>query len=346
MRARPKPSARLPRAQHIVAAVVPALIVTLSITGFVWAQKAVTVVVDGRTVHMKTQAASVAALLDDAGIAYQSGDLVTPAPDTQLTKGEVVVVRHSVPITLELGGTTVKVDVVGESVADALVAAGADPSASPSVTPSLGARLVPNMVISAPDAFVRVHQREARIVPVVRYQPDPSLPKGTKRVVTTGRPGKKLQVFRVLVMNGAEGTPVLSAQRVLRPALPRIVAVGSAAPKRSFIAAASAAERDITAPDRPPAGGRRMRVVTTGYSAQEPELDDWTATGAKARHGVIAVDPRVIPLGTHVYIPGYGPAVAADTGGAIHGRRVDLCFDTVRECIQWGRRRVTIIILD
>jgi 3D (Asp-Asp-Asp) domain-containing protein len=61
---------------------------------------------------------------------------------------------------------------------------------------------------------------------------------------------------------------------------------------------------------------------------------------------VIAVDPRVIPLGTHVYVPGYGYAVAADTGGAIKGRRIDLCFETVGQCDRWGRRDVTIIVLD
>ena len=75
-------------------------------------------------------------------------------------------------------------------------------------------------------------------------------------------------------------------------------------------------------------------------------MDFVTATGARARRGVIAVDPRVIPLGTHVYVPGYGYAVAADTGGAIKGRRVDLCFETVAECDRWGRRDVTIIVLD
>lgn len=89
-----------------------------------------------------------------------------------------------------------------------------------------------------------------------------------------------------------------------------------------------------------------MRVTTTGYSAEQPGLNDTTATGARARHGVVAVDASVIPLGTRIYVPGYGHAIAADTGGAVRGNHVDLCFDTVEEARAWGRRPVTIIITD
>lgn len=70
-----------------------------------------------------------------------------------------------------------------------------------------------------------------------------------------------------------------------------------------------------------------------------------TATGMRAAYGVVAVDPRVIPLGTHVYVEGYGFAIAADTGGAIKGNRIDLCMPTDRECRIFGRRPVKVHIL-
>ena len=73
--------------------------------------------------------------------------------------------------------------------------------------------------------------------------------------------------------------------------------------------------------------------------------DGYTATGLKAGHGVIAVDPSVIPLGTRVYIPGYGIAVAGDVGGAIKGNIIDLAFDTYREAMHFGRQRVKVYIL-
>ena len=71
-----------------------------------------------------------------------------------------------------------------------------------------------------------------------------------------------------------------------------------------------------------------------------------TATGLPATHGVVAVDPDVIPLGTRVYIPGYGVAIAADTGGMIEGDMIDLCMEDYDDCIQFGRRDVDVYILD
>ena len=61
---------------------------------------------------------------------------------------------------------------------------------------------------------------------------------------------------------------------------------------------------------------------------------------------MIAVDPNVIPLGTHVFIPGYGDAVAEDIGGSIHGQRIDVAFDTHEEALAFGRRDLEIIIVD
>ena len=65
-----------------------------------------------------------------------------------------------------------------------------------------------------------------------------------------------------------------------------------------------------------------------------------------AGRGVVAVDPSVIPLGTHLYVEGYGYAVAGDTGGNIRGRRVDLCYNTYDEAIRFGRQQVRVFILD
>ncbi|MDI6800125.1 MAG: 3D domain-containing protein [Actinomycetota bacterium] len=70
-----------------------------------------------------------------------------------------------------------------------------------------------------------------------------------------------------------------------------------------------------------------------------------TATGAKAGFGIVAVDPRVIPLGTKVYVEGYGEAMALDTGGAIKGNKIDLCYETYDEAIRFGRRKVIVHIL-
>lgn len=101
-------------------------------------------------------------------------------------------------------------------------------------------------------------------------------------------------------------------------------------------------------PSQPPLreGAKVMFMMATGYSPQEPGLSDATASGLKAQRGVVAVDPRVIPLGTRLYIEGYGSAIAADTGSAIKGNRIDLCFDTLEEVKNYGKRKVRVEILD
>lgn len=71
-----------------------------------------------------------------------------------------------------------------------------------------------------------------------------------------------------------------------------------------------------------------------------------TATGLRARKGIVAVDPRVIPLGTKLFIPGYGEALAADTGGWIKNDRIDLCFETLEECFRFGRRIIRVYLIE
>jgi 3D (Asp-Asp-Asp) domain-containing protein len=87
------------------------------------------------------------------------------------------------------------------------------------------------------------------------------------------------------------------------------------------------------------AGGHTMTVSATGYS-----LAGRTSSGLPVGWGVVAVDPSVIPLGTHMTIPGYGEAVAADTGGSVVGATLDLWFPTVAQAYAWGRRTVTITL--
>jgi 3D (Asp-Asp-Asp) domain-containing protein len=82
-----------------------------------------------------------------------------------------------------------------------------------------------------------------------------------------------------------------------------------------------------------------LTVTAIGYS-----LPGTTTTGLPVGPGIVAVDPNVIPLGTRLYVPGYGEAVAADTGSAIRGAVIDLWFRTVAEARAWGRRTVVVTI--
>ena len=105
-------------------------------------------------------------------------------------------------------------------------------------------------------------------------------------------------------------------------------------------------EQPTPAPTETSSGSQVLQMEATGYSYTQPGLSNFTATGIDLRENsrVIAVDPSVIPLGSVVEVSGYGYAVAGDTGGAIIGNRIDLHFNTVAECTQWGRRSVTVTV--
>ncbi len=89
-----------------------------------------------------------------------------------------------------------------------------------------------------------------------------------------------------------------------------------------------------------PEPGSTLRVKATAYAGHQP-----TATGVKTRHGICAVDPDVIPLGTRFRVPGYGTCLAADVGGAVQGAFIDVWVRTERAAYRWGVRYVTIRFL-
>jgi peptidoglycan DL-endopeptidase CwlO len=114
----------------------------------------------------------------------------------------------------------------------------------------------------------------------------------------------------------------------------------AAVTRSSTVTAATSNAPSIDAPLPQVSGGERVLTVSaTAYS-----LPGYTASGLHVGWGVVAVDPRVIPLGTRMSVPGYGEAIAADVGTAIIGDRIDLWFPTLAQAQAWGRRTVTIIV--
>ena len=97
--------------------------------------------------------------------------------------------------------------------------------------------------------------------------------------------------------------------------------------------------------------GKTLVMESTAYSSDPRDTlggGTITATGQNLLQNpmAVAVDPTVIPLGSRLYVEGYGEAIASDTGGAIKGNIIDVHFPTYEQCIQWGRRTVTVTILD
>lgn len=97
--------------------------------------------------------------------------------------------------------------------------------------------------------------------------------------------------------------------------------------------------------DAPASYSRVITMDASAYSAEDPGNSSYTAMGHYLQHGYVSVDPDVIPLGSRLYIPGYGYAIADDTGGAIVGNRIDLGMDSHYDAIQFGMQTVQVYVL-
>ncbi len=161
-----------------------------------------------------------------------------------------------------------------------------------------------------------------------------SLRPGVVRQAKQGVPGQRVIHYRVRLEDGVQVSRTQISSIVAKRPVSQVMEIGSRGRYTSRGA------------------WRTARVLTMSASAYEPGprscgryATGRTATGLKAGYGVAAVDPRVIPMGTRLYVEGYGYAVAADRGRAIKGYRIDLCYNTVREALQFGRRTVKVHVL-
>ena len=301
-----------------------------------WARKEVVLTIVGEeTMVLKTFKDDVAGLLVETEIEVSDYDVVEPEPDTPLTEGMTVSIRRAQPVVAVVGGERVAFSSAQPTVGAALEQAGIDIGPLDRVTPGLREPLPDSDEIIVTRVREELVTEEVPLSYQVRRQPDGSLPKGQTKTVTAGEVGLVRQVLRLVYENGVKVAEELVSKEVLKEPVAQVVAVGTQA-------VLSRGGENIRY--------REMRTMeATAYSPDPREnggnTHGLTATGIPARRGVVAVDPRVIPLGTKLYIEGYGQALAADVGGAIKGNIVDLCFDTHEEAIRFGRRQVKVYIV-
>jgi len=163
---------------------------------------------------------------------------------------------------------------------------------------------------------------------------DPGVLKGSKVLRQFGAPGLRQRTLRVLYVNGHQESMVSMPWLMVKAPTPRIIAVGT----RAMIAS------------RGEFAGREVIMLDATAYYPGPRnfgggVGPRTAIGIVAQRGVVAVDPAIIPLGSKLFIEGYGYAVAGDTGGAIQGMRIDLCYNSYDEAIHFGRQHVKVYIL-
>ncbi|WP_404406616.1 ubiquitin-like domain-containing protein [Jeotgalibacillus malaysiensis] len=198
----------------------------------------------------------------------------------------------------------------------------------------------------------------------VEQKDDNTLAEGSEKVVQEGEEGLIEKTYEVVKENGKEVSRDLKEEKTVKESKNKVVAIGTKKPVVASVPrettkkaaavtpAASSAEASSqpaqTASSSEPSG-REMTMSSTAYTASCAGCSGITATGInlKANPGmkVIAVDPSVIPLGSRVYVEGYGYAIAGDTGGAIKGNKIDIFIADRASALAWGNRTVKVTVM-
>ena len=193
---------------------------------------------------------------------------------------------------------------------------------------------LPLQPVTTQSSFNEKLEEQSEIIPKkVVYEDDPETEAGEEKVLDEGSDGKRVKIIKItLSKDGSEfDREVISLETT--PAVDKKILRGT-----------KIVWKTLSTTDGEIRYWKKMRVYATHYDQHCPGCNEWTAIGMRAGFGVIAVDPKVIKLRSKVYIPGYGVAVAGDTGGAIKGNIIDLGFDDAKTA-GWRAKFVDIYFL-
>ncbi len=284
--------------------------------------KNVQLIVDGQVTNYKTNSYSVEELLEEKELYLAEEDSVKPALDQTLTDGSKVKVVKAVPFTLQADGTTKELKALPDTIGHVLQELEVTLSQEDKVKPALSETLMAGTEIVINRITKDVQEVTEKTDFKVKTTGDNDLPAGTTKVLQKGKKGQEKVTYEITYSDGKEvARKELDRQTVKKPQ-DKLVAKST----RGMIQGKEYV--------------KKFTVKAYAYSG-----GGTTAMGTKARTGEIAVDPSVIPLGTNVYVEGYGFARAEDTGGNIKGNTIDVYKNSQSACLNWGVRHVTIYIL-
>lgn len=312
----------------IIAGLVITILVSGVTLGFILTEKTVTLADGGKEIAVKTRSGSVGKLLAEKNVQLGPHDRVVPDSSAKITDGSRVEIKRAHRITLsadsEISEFYSAADTVGDVLGEKKVAL----NTGDILKPAAGERITGDTEIRVTRVVNKTEVVKAPIPYDVRRVPNPEMSRGISRTVTRGKNGEELQTWSITYHNGQEVSRNLVDRQVTADATEAVVHVGTG----QTVSRGGESIRFREA----------MEVVATAYTYTGYR----TATGAITVYGVVAVDPRVIPLGTRMYIEGYGHATALDTGGAIKGNRIDVFLESEDEANRWGVRTVKIYLLD
>lgn len=309
-------------------------IITVIILGFLFVSftmpnKKVEVVDNGKVVTVQTRQTDPKKIIQQLGIQLGKNEGLAVSTKEVVDGSKIEVIR-AIPLQiLNMPGEEKKEVFIGAATVEEVLKKSDIEYKGKMVYPNLKSRPKQDTVIKIFPLLTTIEEEDILLPYESIEESDSSMDKGELELITAGSPGlKKVVVAKYF---DAEGKELIwnVEEKLVSSVVNEVVRVGSKSKVPGLGAYKAVYEMEASAYLPTDGGGHGI-----------------TATGLRAKHGIVAVDPRVIPLGSRLYIPGYGPAIAADTGGMIRGMVIDLCMESYSEAINFGRRNVTVYVLE
>ncbi|MFZ3578505.1 ubiquitin-like domain-containing protein [Virgibacillus sp. DJP39] len=304
----------------------------------------VMVQVDGKDKEFYTFAETIGDFLAENKLSLSDHDKLSHKPASKIVEGLELTIDKAFQVAVNVGGKEKKLWATGGTVGELLNSNDIAVNDLDKMNVKKKDQVTKDTAIT----IIQVEKSEVQVEEAVAFETkekkDSSLYKGKDRVVSEGKEGTVLKTYEVVKENGKEVSRKLIEEEVKEESKARVIAIGTkvkAQPKTELV---TLSKKDNNS------GGKVLYMSASAYTANCAGCSGITATGinlnANPYAKVIAVDTSVIPMGSRVYIEGYGEYVAADTGGSINGNRIDIHFPSKSAAYAFGRRTVKVTILD
>lgn len=326
--------------------VVLIIVATLSLGIYMYQGNEVTLDVDGKVTHLVSYSNTVLELIETEEVNFSEKAFINVPLDSEIEDNINIIIRNPIPYTIEDKGvlleTTSLFKTVGEVLEDHQIELGEKDY----TYPDLSEEIAPNTTIRISRVTEEIEIIETVIPFGEQVVTNRNIDVGVVKTLQEGKDGLKRTYIKKEYIDGVLLSETVDYEVVVTEPVDEVKERGS----RDFITTSRGDTRfrkSITMN----ASAYDLSFQSTGKNPGD-RYYGITASGTKARPGVVAVDPRVIPLGTKLYIKSldgtkdYGFAVAEDKGGAIKGNKIDLFFESAEQARQFGRRKVKVYILD
>lgn len=275
------------------------------------------------------------------GIVIKPQDKVSPDMGAKLEDGMSIKISRARKITVSADGEEKVLLTTAPDVKSVLEEAKIELGEKDRVAPAVSTAIKGDTKIEVIRVEEKIVKHEMEMEFTNEINKSDKLDKGIVNVIRKGSPGLKELAIKVIYENGKEVKREIAEEKILKEPVNGIIEEGT---RTTFISSRGQVTRFV----------RALKMVATAYDAtyescgKHPDHPYYgiTYSGLRVRPGIVAVDPKVIPLGTYLYVEGYGEALAADIGGAIKGNRIDLYFESPKDVARYGKRTVKVYILD